>query len=192
MSTPALHDLSWPVKTERLLLRPANSVDLDAIWGYRSKEGVSEWMPTKDAAGFRERYDTPQNLAKFLVAEIDGVVIADLMIAVENAWAQNEVKDQAVAVQAEIGWALDPEYGGRGLATEAVREMLRVCFDGLGLRRVIANTFAGNERSWQLMERIGMRREQHTIADSLHRTRGWQDGLMYALLAEEWRAATTG
>jgi RimJ/RimL family protein N-acetyltransferase len=38
------------------------------------------------------------------------------------------------------------------------------------------------------MERIGMRREAHNVRDSLHRTRGWLDGLGYALLAEEWRA----
>ncbi|WP_109506925.1 GNAT family N-acetyltransferase [Nocardioides speluncae] len=188
MPTPALHDLTWPVKTERLLLRPATSADLDAVARYRGKDGVSEWLPTSEPELFRERYDKPETLAKFLVAEADGVVIADLMIAIEDAWAQTEVAGQAERVQAEIGWAIDPEYGGRGLATEAVREMLRICFDELGLRRVAANTFAGNEPSWRLMERIGMRREQHTIADSLHRTHGWSDGLMYALLAEEWRA----
>jgi RimJ/RimL family protein N-acetyltransferase len=191
MPTPALHDLSWPVKTERLLLRPATLEDLDAIWHYRSKPGVSEWLPTLEADLYRERYAKPETLAKFLVAEADGVVIADLMIAVGDAWAQTEVADQARGVQAEIGWAIDPEYGGRGLATEAVREMLRICFDDLGLRRVTADTFASNEPSWRLMERVGMRREQHTIADSLHRTHGWCDGLMYALLAEEWRARPT-
>lgn len=192
MPTPALHDLAWPVKTERLLLRPAALDDLDAIWHYRSKDGVSDWLPTIEADLYRERYAKPETLAKFLVAEADGVVISDLMVAVEDAWAQTEVADQAQQVQAEIGWAIDPEYGGRGLATEAVREILRICFEDLGLRRVSASTFADNEPSWRMMERIGMRREQHTIADSLHRTHGWADGLMYALLAEEWRAATGG
>ena len=58
---------------------------------------------------------------------------------------------------------------------------------GLGLRRVTAGCFAGNEPSWRLMERVGMRREAHAVRDSLHRSRGWLDGLTYALLAEEWR-----
>ena len=31
-----------------------------------------------------------------------------------------------------------------------------------------------------------MRREQHTIRDSLHRSGRWLDGLGYALLASEW------
>ena len=38
------------------------------------------------------------------------------------------------------------------------------------------------------MGRLGMRREAHTIKDSLHRDRGWLDGYVYALLADEWRA----
>jgi hypothetical protein len=46
---------------------------------------------------------------------------------------------------------------------------------------------ADNEASWRLMERVGMRREQHAVAESLHRSGAWLDGLGYALLADEWR-----
>ncbi len=40
-----------------------------------------------------------------------------------------------------------------------------------------------------------MRRESHTVRDSLHRSGAWLDGLAFALLAEEWTArhgATSG
>ena len=114
------------------------------------------------------------------------MVIGDLMLRVEDAWAQAEVAEQARATQAELGWALDPAYAGRGLATEAVAALLRLCFDDLRLRRVLANCFADNVASWRLMERLGMRREMHTRAESLHRSRGWLDGMGYGLLAEEW------
>ena len=40
------------------------------------------------------------------------------------------------------------------------------------------------------MERIGMRRESHTLRDGLHRSGQWLDGFTYAVLAEEWAAAT--
>ncbi|MCW2786722.1 MAG: GCN5-related N-acetyltransferase [Marmoricola sp.] len=40
-----------------------------------------------------------------------------------------------------------------------------------------------------LSARIGMRREAHSVKDSLHRTLGWSDGYIYAILAEEWRTA---
>ena len=32
-----------------------------------------------------------------------------------------------------------------------------------------------------------MRREIHTLQESLHRSGEWLDGLGYALLADEWR-----
>jgi RimJ/RimL family protein N-acetyltransferase len=73
------------------------------------------------------------------------------------------------------------------LATEAVTELVRLCFEGLGLRRVTASCFADNVASWRLMERIGMRREVHTLKESLHRSGQWLDGMSYGLLAEEWR-----
>ncbi len=57
----------------------------------------------------------------------------------------------------------------------------------LGLRRVTAGCFAANEASWRLMERVGMRREIHTVRESLHRSGEWLDGMGYALLADEWR-----
>ena len=69
-----------------------------------------------------------------------------------------------------------------------VRELLRICFEDLRLRRVTANAFAANEASWRLMERVGMRREGFSVADSLHRDLGWVDGVLYALLADEWSA----
>ena len=114
-------------------------------------------------------------------------MIGDLMLAPEDAWAQSEVVEQARGVQAEIGWCLDPTAEGNGYATEAVRELIRIAFEELGLRRLTALCFAANEASWRLMERVGMRREVHTVRESLHRSGEWLDGLGYALLADEWR-----
>jgi RimJ/RimL family protein N-acetyltransferase len=84
---------------------------------------------------------------------------------------------------------LHPDHAGQGYATEAVRELIRLCFEDLGLRRVTANCFADNEASWRLMERLGMRRELHAVHESLHRSGEWLDGYGYALLVDEWRAA---
>ena len=45
------------------------------------------------------------------------------------------VADRAKRTQAEIGRWVDPAYAGRGYATEGASELLRLCFDGLWLRR---------------------------------------------------------
>lgn len=181
--------VTWPVRTERLTIRPATEADVEATWRFRRLPEVGEWItraPTTREEYARQFLD-PGRLAKTLVFALDGVVIGDLMLAVEDAWSQAEVADRAREVQAELGWTMDPAYGGRGYATEAVEGLIRVCFEDLGLRRVTANCFADNDESRRLMERLGMRREQHTVRESLHRSRGWLDGLGYALLADEWR-----
>ncbi len=123
------------------------------------------------------------------MVELDGVVVGDLMLAIEDAWSQTEVAEQARGVQAELGWCIGTRYQGNGYAREAIEELLRICFEDLGLRRVVANCFADNVASWRLMERLGMRRELYTVRESLHRSGEWLDGMGYALLAEEWRAS---
>ena len=186
-----LDAVRWPVRTARLQLRTAAPGDAEATWVFRQLAAVSHWL-TRAPATFEEYravFEYPERLAKTVVVELDGVVIGDLMLAVEDAWAQAEVAEQARGVQAELGWAFHPDYAGRGYATEAVRELLRICFTELGLRRVIANCFAGNEASWRLMERVGMRRELYTVRESLHRSGEWLDGMGYALLADEWASA---
>lgn len=187
---PRLEAVRWPVRTERLTIRPATEGDCDAIWEFRGQPSVGEWITclATDLEDYRERFVTREHLDRTLVVELDGTVIGDLMLLVEDAWSQTEVADQARGVQAELGWTLSPDHEGHGYATEAVDELIRICFEELGLRRLTAECFADNGGSWRLMERLHMRREQHNVADSLHRSGRWLDGYGYALLADEWRA----
>ncbi|MCW2840906.1 MAG: N-acetyltransferase [Aeromicrobium sp.] len=184
---PSLDDVDWPVRTERLLLRRLADGDLPAIFAYRSLPQVAEWIGSTatDVESLTERFGDGSTA---VVVEHGGQLIGDLMIRRRDAYAQGEVTEGAVGTEAELGWTFDPAHHGRGLATEGIRALIDVCFDHLGLRRVVAACFTGNEPSWRLMERVGMRREAHHVKDSLHRDHGWLDEYVYALLAEEWSA----
>ncbi len=187
--------LARPLHTERLTIRPATELDADATWRFRRLEPVNEWLSgaPADIEAHRARFCDPGRLATTLIVELDGStgprVIGDLMLRQEDAWAQTEVANLAKGAQAELGWVLDPAHTGHGYATEAVRALLRYCFEDLGVRRVVANCFLDNEASWRLMERVGMRRETHAVADSLHRSGKWLDSLAYAMVAEDWATA---
>ena len=194
---PVPQDLSavaWPVRTARLTIRPMVADDVEPLWQYRRIPSMYEWLghDFSTLERFAEKMSPPESLARTLVVELDGHAIGDLYLNIGDAWAQSDVADAAKGVQAEIGWAIDPSYAGRGLATEAAAELLRICFEDLGLRRVKALCYADNEPSWRLMERLGMRREEYAVQDSLHRTKGWLDGMTYAVLADEWRDRTAG
>jgi RimJ/RimL family protein N-acetyltransferase len=184
--------LEHPLHTERLTLRPATADDADPTWKFRQLESVNEWLTGRsaDLDGYRKLFSEPARLAAAVIVTLGhdttGPIIGDFMLRREDAWAQLGVADQARGTQAELGWVLDPAYTGHGYATEAVRELLRYCFQDLGVRRVTANCFLDNDTSWRLMERVGMRRELHAVRESLHRSGRWLDTVGYAILEEEW------
>lgn len=56
----------------------------------------------------------------------------------------------------EVAWRLAFDCWGRGFATEAAREALRVGFDVLGFEELVSFTVVANQRSRAVMERLGM------------------------------------
>jgi RimJ/RimL family protein N-acetyltransferase len=93
----------------------------------------------------------------------------------------------AASRQGEIGWSIHPDMQGRGYATEAAREMLRLGFDGLGLHRIMADSDPRNAASIKVMEKLGMRREAHHV-DSMFLKGEWVGAVVGAMLESEWRS----
>lgn len=190
MPRSRLADLAWPRHTTRLTLRPLTVDDVDAVLAYRSDPDVDRWLgrPGRSREELVASHFRDDDLANTLAIELDGTVVGDVAATVDDPWAQLDVRPLARGTVATLAWVLSPAHHGHGLMTEVVEEVLRICFDELGVRRVVAACFATNEPSWRLMERIGMRREMHAVQDSLHRDLGWVDSLGYAILVDEWRA----
>lgn len=90
---------------------------------------------------------------------------------------------------AEVGWVFERAAQGQGYATEAAGALLDWSFCHLRLRRIIARCDARNRASYQLMERLGMRREAHHKKSRLVKGQ-WIDELVYAVLDEEWAGRT--
>jgi RimJ/RimL family protein N-acetyltransferase len=183
--------VTWPVRTDRLTIRPVAPDDLRRLYEIRALPGVSQWL-TQAPTTYDEylaRNDTEAKRGQTLVMEHGGVVIGDLYLAVEAPWSQLEAAPRAQGTLGVIGWCVDPAYAGRGLATEGAAAALRICFEDLDLRRVVAGAFADNAASLRVMEKIGMRQESYGVRESLHRELGWLDGVGYAILADEWRVS---
>jgi len=187
--TRSLDTVAWRARTVRPSLRAATPLDVEPTWRFRNLAGVSRWLTCTPATleEYHASSERPDRLATTLIIELDGDVIGDLMVAVEDSWSQAEAAQQARGVQAELGWVLRPDHVGHRCAAKAARELTRICFEDPGLRRVTAHCFADNAASWHLIERVGMRREPHTARDSLHHCGTWLDGMGYALLSDEWR-----
>ena len=78
---------------DRLTLRPATRDDLEATWGFRRLDEVSLWITRAPATleEYRTSFEDAASLAKTLIIELDGQVIGDLMLQIEDGWAQAEV-----------------------------------------------------------------------------------------------------
>jgi RimJ/RimL family protein N-acetyltransferase len=181
--------VAWPRRTPRLVLRPATMDDLTPLGRIQALPEVAYWLPSVAGtqADYLLRMGAEGLFPRTIAIELDGLVIGELYLHVAAGWAQVEVAHQAVDTEAEIGWALDPAYHGQGYATEAATELVRICFEDLGVRRITATAFADNLPSLRIMERLGMRCETRGVRTTLHRERGWVDSTVHALLADESR-----
>lgn len=87
--------------------------------------------------------------------------------------------------QATIGITLCRAFQGQGLATEALSALLEYLFLEANLHRVQADTDPANVPAWSLLERLGMRREAHSLQSLWFKGR-WADEFFYAMLRQEW------
>ncbi|MBJ3783956.1 GNAT family N-acetyltransferase [Devosia sediminis] len=179
----------YPLLTDRLCLRPFTRGDVDAVCGYRGREDVARYLfdppLSRDECALAIQQRTVQTT---LVEEGDRLVLAvelredkHLIGEVSLIWRSAEAR------QGELGWIFDPQFHGRGYATEATNALLDLGFGSADLHRIFARCAARNDPSWRLMERLGMRREAHFRQHALFKG-GWDEEFYYAILRDEWLA----
>lgn len=95
--------------------------------------------------------------------------------------------DKVDAVEAEIGYELDPNYWHHGYATEATHAIVDFGFSHFGVHRIWANCVADNLGSAHVLEKLGMQLEGRLREKEFYKGKWW-DTLMYGILENEWRA----
>ncbi len=176
-----------PIETARLRLRPIRLDDVDAFHAYQSREDVARYMLFEP----RTRRQMATHVAEW-AGHTELAVDGDyLEIPVERRDTGQFIGHVYLSLRrvenltAEIGWGLHPDHQGHGYAAEAARALLGLCFDRLGLHRVVAELDPRNDASVALCRRLGMREEAHFVRDLWFKG-DWADTGVYALLAEEF------
>ena len=87
----------------------------------------------------------------------------------------------------EIGYTFNKSYQGNGYAAESVGAFIKYAFGTLGVRRIIAEIDARNEKSLNLVKRLGMRQEalHKEIFPSKEDPERHNDFYIFAMLAKE-------
>jgi len=170
------------------LLGPDDAAEyLDVL--RRNREFLQPYEPARPDAywtldGQREQLELAAREAEagtgfaFGIYEAGGSLVGRVALAnvVRKAW-QN----------ATLGYWVDGDRNGRGLATTASRLALRFAFEDAGLHRVQAGVMPRNTRSIRVIEKLGMRfeglTERYLLINGV-----WEDHRMYAITREEWQS----
>ncbi|HZI76674.1 MAG TPA: GNAT family N-acetyltransferase, partial [Gemmatimonadales bacterium] len=153
------------METERLILRPFNADDFDDLYAYQSRPDVARYLhwEARDRAQVRQALaeqcaeTTLDAEGKWLTFAVVWREVRTVVGEIGLKWLSRQNR------QGEIGFVFNPDYHGRGLATEAAEAMLALGFGSLGWHRIIGSCDVRNHASARLMERIGMRKEAHFI-----------------------------
>lgn len=159
MKKQALHHLFSHIpsqETRRVLLRGMRVTDAEDMFDYARRPSVTEYLTWNTHASIEEtreyltyvgqRYRTGDFYDWAMVDKESGRMIGTCGFTCVRC------PDDA----AEIGYVLNPDFQGRGLATEAVLCLLTFGFERMGLHRIEARFVEGNLPSLRLMERVGM------------------------------------
>ena len=172
------------IRTERLLLRPFRTSDVDDIYDYAHDPEWGRFLPVpkpylrSDAEEFLRR-----QLAKKWSEEPDWAMVFDGKVIGGVSLHDRDRERHTI----ELGYAVARGHWSRGFATEAVEAVVAAAFRNLSLKTISAMADVRNTASWRVMEKAGMTRKRVMQEDA---PSGGPpvDMVVYAISIEEWQA----
>lgn len=172
----------FPVlETERLILRDMRLEDAEALFAYASDPEVTRhltWNTHRSVEDSKQFLETAiqdyanGNLHRWaIVHKSSGEFIGTCGLVARSQEHR----------RAHVGYALARAYWGRGLATEAVRDMIAFGFDRMDLNKIVARCFPENSASERVMQKLGMAYEG-TLREHLFVGGRYRDLKIYSIL----------
>ncbi len=155
------------LETDRLVLRKMLKKDAADMYDYARRPEVTEYLLWEPHASQMYTYKYLSYLqSRYRAGDFyDWAIVFgrnDKMIGTCGFTKLNVEQNSA-----EIGYVLNPEYWGMGIAPEAAVAVMRYGFIELRLHRIEARYMIGNDKSRRVMEKVGMQFEG-VSRDSMH------------------------
>ncbi|MDO5516967.1 MAG: GNAT family N-acetyltransferase [Clostridium sp.] len=171
------------IETDRLILRSWKETDLNDFYEYASVEGVGEMAGWKH----HESIEVSKKILQSFIAEKNvfaivykenNKVIGSLGLHVSDVNDEASYKDIKVK---EIGYVLSKAYWGMGLMPEAVKAVIKYCFDKCHLNALTIRHFSTNIQSKRVIEKCGFKfvKKKQNYVDQLE---SYVEDVEYVLL----------
>ncbi len=178
------------IETDRLVIRAFCKDDFSDFYEYASVPGVGEmagWPHHKTSE------TSEQILQSFMIEKEvfalalkeNGKVIGSL--GLHHSWANEEPK-YANMTSKEIGYVLSRNYWGQGLAPEAIKAIIVMCFHEYCCDMLTCGHFSTNYQSRRVIEKNGFKLEKQSVYHSKQLDMEF-DCMKYVLLRSEWSDA---
>ena len=142
------------IETERLILRPWQEQDAEALYTYASNPEVGPpagWPPHTSVDNSREIIKNVLSKPEtYAVCLKDGTPIGSIGLHLNGSTDMTDRDDEC-----ELGYWIGKLYWGQGLIPEASRALLRYAFEELGMRAVWCGYYDGNEKSRKVQTKLG-------------------------------------
>lgn len=158
------------LETERLIIRNWKEQDRDLFHFINSDDTVMQFFPFRRdrLASDKMMDELKSNITKdgygFSALELKETSECIGFCGLADAHAEDGLETGGV----EIGWRLAPQYWGKGYVTEAAQRLIVFGFEELVLDEIISFAVKENQKSFAVMERLGMK---HDKANDFDHTR---------------------
>lgn len=147
------------LETDRLIIRPWNMEDLEDFYEYAKVDGVGQmagWNPhtsIRESKAILSSFIEEKNEFALELKENNKVVgslgLEKLSIALTKPYDSY--------VGREIGYVLSKDYWGRGIMPEAVKRVIKFCFEEEQYDFLLCSHNITNNRSKRVIEKCGFR-----------------------------------
>ncbi len=177
------------IETERLILRQWQDSDLAGFAQLNANPTVMRYFPatldraSSDALAERIKRYIDANGYGFYAAErkLDGRFIGFI-------GANQSPENYPFAPCVDIGWRLDQEFWGQGLATEGALAVRDDCFTRCKLDEIVSLTPVSNSPSEHVMQKIGMQKQADTfLHPSMAQDHPLAEHILYRMNEAQWQ-----
>ena len=158
-------------------LRKWSEADLNSLVKYANNKNIAKWLTNafphpythEDGKAYLSMIEN-DNPTKVFAIEVNGEAVGSIGI-----FPQTDIHEK----NAEMGYWLAEEYWGKGIMTQAIREIVEYGFSTFEIVRIFARPFSTNLKSQRVLEKAGFELEAR-LKRALFKNGKFMDELTYA------------